>query len=117
MDKTTERKLTQEIERVVSNETPTPFRPSLPLADQLVQMERIEHAIHQRIRTERLAAMADYDRAVVEIRANYERRLSDAIARMQEERDIELRNIGELTSRRLHELGQLQMRAVGGETV
>jgi len=58
--------------------------------------------------------MAEYDRTTTEIRSAYEQKASDAMLRLQEERDMNLRNLDEETKRRLHELGRQAQRIERG---
>lgn len=104
--------LNTEVEKSIKVDTkePIPLKPQPPVDAQLAQMERITHAIRNRIRNERLTLMAEFDRTSAEIRSACERKISDATARLEEERDTALRNLHDETARRLHELGELNKR-------
>jgi len=93
---------------------PTPIRPTPPIDDQLMQIERIEHAIRNRIRTDKLAILAGYERSVAEFRTTCEQKISDAIYQLQNQRDQSLRTLHEETQRKLHELNRQAERVERG---
>lgn len=68
-----------------------PMQRPQTLADQVGQMERIEHQIADRLRREMVEANAEADRKVAEAHAHYERQLSEETARLQRERDETVR--------------------------
>lgn len=109
-DTTMERGLSQVLEQELTRKSD--LKPPKPASvdEQLLQFERIEKTILNRLRTEQLAIIAEYEQSKTEIRSEYERKASDAVAKLHEERDQALFNIGEKTAKRLHELTRMSER-------
>jgi len=80
------------------------------LPDQIAQLERINRAVDERIRQERLTLRNSYERQVVEVRAVFDVRISDEVSKLEQARDAELLALTEETSRKLHDLEQLARR-------
>ena len=80
------------------------------LPDQIAQLDRINRAVDDKIRRERLTLRNNYERQLVEIRTAYETRISDEVSKLEQARDTELLALTEETSRKLHDLERLARR-------
>jgi hypothetical protein len=116
-DKAFERDLEQKLEQTLGDIKPQgkpvqlrPIGQPMTVDDQLVQLERISRSLRDRVRTERLEVIAEYERNTAQLRADCDRKISDYAAQARDERDQELRRLAEATGMRLHQLDKLSDR-------
>ena len=79
------------------------------LTEQWAMHENIERELRERIRKEGLRIIAEHDRRWSEIKHDYANRISEAVARLEQERDEELNKLVEsyrIKNRELHLLTQ-----------
>ena len=81
-----------------------------PLPDQIAQLNRIHHAVADKIRREGLALRNNYERQAFDIRSAYASRISEEVSKLERSRDAELLALTEETSQKLHDLEQLARR-------
>jgi hypothetical protein len=80
------------------------------LPDQIAQLDRINRAVDDKIRRERMTLRNNYERQIVEIRSAYSSRIDEEVSKLEQARDRELLALTEETSQKLHDLEQLARR-------
>jgi hypothetical protein len=83
------------------------------LSDQIAKLERINIAVTEKIRTERLSLRITYERQLVEIRTSYAEKIANEVAKLEKQRDAALLALTQTTSLLLHDLEQLERRRGG----
>jgi hypothetical protein len=93
---------------------PTPLRPIPPAPQSLTQqwdaLTRIESELRNRIRRERGMIIAEHDRLWTETKTDYDRRIDDAVAKLESERQAALRTLADQTAVKLREHDLLKER-------
>jgi hypothetical protein len=85
-----------------------PLRPiTMPkpvsLTDQWTKLESIERELRTRIRRERMMITAEYERLVVETNTDFDKRVDDALTKLDHERRTALQNLADHTAEKLRE--------------
>ena len=83
--------------------TPQP----VSLTDQWTKLQNIETELRTRIRRERMAINAEYERLVVETNNDFDRRVDDALSRLDKERHAALQTVSHQTEARMREIETL----------
>jgi hypothetical protein len=83
------------------------------LSDQIAKLERINVAVTEKIRAERLSLRITYERQLVEIRTSYAEKIANEVAKLEKQRDAALLALTQTTSLLLHDLEQLERRRGG----
>jgi len=102
----------QAIEQAVE-ETVKPFPPrhhTATLTTQWETLARYDRELRDRVRRERLALVAEYERLATETKADFDRRADDAIARLEVERMAALRILRDDMEAKLREHDLLSQR-------
>ena len=77
------------------------------LAEQWNKLEKIQTELTARIRRERMAIRAEYERLVVETNTDFDRRVDDALTKLDTDRQTALKNLSRQTEARLQEIETL----------
>ena len=118
MTSETDKELEMAVAKAVSEIAP-PERPAfraittpqpVSLTDQWTKLEKIQSELSARIRRERMMALAEYERLVVETNNDFDRRVDDAMTKLDTDRRTALRNLSDRTSQRLGEIELLMKR-------
>jgi hypothetical protein len=97
------------VEKAVSEtrERPSLNTVSMPhpvsLSDQWIKLERIEAELRTRIRRERMAITAEYERLVVETNQDFDRRADDMATKLEADRRNALQTLANGTAEKLRE--------------
>ena len=75
----------------------------MSLTDQWLKLEGIEQELRRRIRRERLAISAAYDKQVVEINQETDRKVEEALMKLESERHALLQALAATTAEKLRE--------------
>jgi hypothetical protein len=94
---------------------PTPLRtvpppPAQSLTQQWDTLAKIESELRTRIRRERGMITAEHDRLWTETRTDYDRRIDEAVAKLESERQTALRTLADQTAAKLREHDLLKER-------
>ena len=85
-------------------------RPTPTLSDMWATKERVEHELRARIRREKAAIAAAYDRDVLDLNTDYDRRIDEAITRFEAQRRTDLQTLADATAEKLREHDKLAQR-------
>ena len=77
------------------------------LTDQWTKLQNIETELRTRIRRERMAINAEYERMVVETNTDFDRRVDDALSKLDRDRHAALHTLSQQTETRLREIETL----------
>lgn len=66
-------------------------------------LEKIDHELRERIRKERLAMVAQFDTAVVEIENSYREKIDNAVASLEKDKKNALADLAHITANKLRE--------------
>lgn len=67
---------------------PALVTPNAPLADQITTYERLRGEMRERVRKQSLTNLADYDRRYMELKTEFDRRMSDEITKIEQARVV-----------------------------
>ena len=73
------------------------------LTDQWGMLENIERELRDRIRREHGSILAEHDRRWVDIQNDYRQRISEEVAGLEKQRDVELKELTDQTALKLRE--------------
>ena len=118
IDDSTARHLENELSKDFPNtKQPLNIRPApkavATLADQLNILEKYEVELKDRIRRERGTIIAEHDRKWVDIRNDFDQRISEEVARLEKLRDGELKDLTDSTAAKLRDHEALVQRMEG----
>ena len=81
---------------------PVPPKP-MGLSDQWTKLQAIDRELRSRIRQEKLMLSAEFDRLLLATNADYDQRIDDAVAKMENERRAAVQALVAQTAEKLRE--------------
>jgi hypothetical protein len=117
-DKAIAKDLEDEVARAVDEmqKPPTQLKPVQPrpqtLSEQWSRGQQIMEELKRRVQRERMAIQAEFDRLLVETNTDFDKRVDDAVARLDKDRRVAIQTLVDQTADRLreHELLAQKMR-------
>lgn len=106
MDQQLEAALDEAVSEDTHDDSPpveTPQSRPMTLTDQLNNLQQAEQILRRRLRRERMDIQARYDAMVVEINADFDRRIEYAISGLEDDRRAALARMRDSTAERLRE--------------
>lgn len=113
-------RMNAELERVVDqiaedNNLLTSKRLKLPrqpesISDQLAKVEAINIALRERIASERMRINHEKERRLTELQQTFDRRMAEAISKIEEERRTELRHLQDEFHEEMREIDKVSQR-------